>query len=163
MARHRKPAPIRELEGNRSKRDIPAEIVTIGYPEPPDHLTPDQSDRWADIVRSLPDGFLTRADTQTLERMAIAWAQFREATRQINRSALLTTSVKDPSMPVRNPLLLIQQKAAHMMHEAGITLGLSPLARTRLTQPETIEADPLETLLGPHGKAWSDERHPAKN
>jgi hypothetical protein len=44
------------------------------------------------------------------------------------------------------------------MHECGFLLGLSPAARARLTAPESVEEDALAVLLGPHGKAWSDER-----
>ena len=161
MAPPRKPAAIRTIEGNRSKRPIPKEIEHIGRPEPPAGLTPEQLERWQDIVSSLPVDLLSRADVQVIERMAVAWATFRQACAGINKSGLLTRGQNGE--PVYNPLLRVRQAATMEMNECGEKLGLSPLARTRLTAPEEQDADPLAILLGPHGKAWSDERHPAQN
>ena len=157
MGQPRKPAPIREAEGNRGNRPIPREIACPGHPEPPGHLTAEQRARWDDVVGSLPFDLLKRADTQVLERMAVAWAAFREATILINKSGLITRG-RDGN-PVRNPLLVVQNVAAGEMDACGAMLGLSPVARTRLTTPENVEnMDPLAVLLGPNGKAWSDER-----
>jgi P27 family predicted phage terminase small subunit len=158
----KKPAIIRALEGNRGKRPLPKEeLPGIGRPEVPSHLTAEQRDRWEDIVSSLPKELLTRADTQVLERMSVAWAAFRQASILINQSGLLTRGANNE--PVRNPLLIVRNTAAAEMHECGQALGLSPLARTRLTAPESAEEDPLSILLGPHGKAWGDEHIAAQN
>jgi P27 family predicted phage terminase small subunit len=157
----KKPAVIRELEGNRGKRPIPAELPTVGRPEPPEGLNEAQLERWHDIVASLPDEFLSRADVQTLERMAIAWTAFRETTALINKSGMLVKGIHGEV--VRNPAWAIRRQATQEMQDCGNALGLSPLARTRLTAPEAEDQDPLTVLLGPHGKAWGDERIPAKN
>lgn len=158
----KKPATIRTLEGNRGKRPLPKnELAGVGRPEPPAHLTLEQRERWEDIVRSLPEALLTRADTQALERMAIAWAAFRQASIMINQSGLLTRGANNE--PVRNPLLIVRNNAAAEMEACAMVLGLSPLARTRITAPEAVDDDPLAVLLGPHGKAWGDERIPVKN
>jgi P27 family predicted phage terminase small subunit len=156
MARHRKPSIIKELEGNRGKRPIPAEMAPIGQPEAPAHLTAEQLDRWQDIVSSLPVELLSRADHQVLERMAVAWAAFRQTTILINQAGLLTRGQNNE--PVRNPLLAVRKLATTEMEACGAMLGLSPVARTRLIAPEQENTDPLTVLLGPHGKAWSDER-----
>ena len=162
MARHRKPAPVRKLEGNRSKAPIPREMTGIGRPVPPMHLKPEERERWEDIVSSLPVSLLSRADVQALERMSIAWAAFRDLTIKINASGFLTRGANGE--PVRNPLWLLRRDAAAEMHDCGMILGLSPLARTRITAVEDAEtADPLSILLGPHGKAWGDEHIPARN
>ena len=159
--RPRKPAAIRELEGNRSRTPIPREISAVGRPEAPTHLSAEELDRWQDIVSSLPVELLSRADEQCLERMAIAWAAFRQTTILINKAGLLTRGANGE--PVRNPLLLIRATAADEMHACGQVLGLSPLARTRLVAPEQESIDPLTVLLGPHGKAWGTEHIPASN
>jgi P27 family predicted phage terminase small subunit len=159
MARHRKPAAIRELEGNRSRTAIPKEIAPAGQPTPPIGLTAEQLDRWQDIVSSLPVEVLSRADHQVIERMAVAWATFRQTTALINQAGLLTRGQNNE--PVRNPLLAVRKLATTEMEACGQALGLSPLARTRLVAPEQENVDPLTVLLGPHGKAWSDERTPA--
>ena len=161
MARHKKPAAIRMLEGNRSRTAIPREIATLGLPEPPAHLTAEQRERWQDIVGSLPVELLSRADNQVLERMAVAWATFRQTTDLINKAGLLTRGQNGE--PVRNPLLAVRKLACMEMEACSHALGLSPLARTRLTAPDQEDTDPLSVLLGPHGKAWGDERFPAKN
>jgi P27 family predicted phage terminase small subunit len=152
---------MRQLEGNRSRTPIPRDLPGVGKPVPPAHLTPEQRERWEDVVASLPEPLLSRADVQVLERMAIAWAAYRQTTLLINQSGLITRGANGE--PVRNPLLFIRQSASHEMHECGERLGLSPLARTRLTTPENVEDDPMDILLGPHGKAWGDEHFPVKN
>lgn len=161
MARPRKPALTRQLEGNPGKRPLPQDLPGVGKPEPPEHLTEPQRERWNDIVASLPVEFLTRADTQALERMAVAWATFRETSGVINQAGLITRGANGE--PVRNPLLLVRQAAANEMSDCAMVLGLSPLARTRLTAPETADDDPMAILLGPHGKAWGSEHIPARN
>src|SRR5829696_1847923 len=46
MARHRKPAVIRKLEGNPGKRPIPNEIPGLGKPVIPAHLSLDEQACW---------------------------------------------------------------------------------------------------------------------
>ena len=157
----KKPAAIRKLEGNPGKRPISEDMAAVGHPVVPTHLTPEQLDRWQDIVSSLPVELLTRADHQVLERMAVAWATFRQTTIAINQSGLLTRGQNGE--PVRNPLLAVRKLATTEMDACGQLLGLSPLARTRLVAPEQESVDPLTVLLGPHGKAWGTEHIPASN
>jgi P27 family predicted phage terminase small subunit len=146
MSNPRKAAVIRRLEGNRGHRPIPHEISTIGRPEMPEHLTAEQRDRWHDIVNSLPAELLSRADTQVLERMSVAWATFRQTCAAINQSGLLTRG--QHGEVARNPLLAVRKLAVLEMEACGSALGLSPLARTRLTAPDEQDADPLTILLG---------------
>ena len=157
----KKPAAVRTLEGNRSRTQIPKDLSTVGKPVPPDRLTPEQRERWEDVVSSLPDALLSRADVQVIERMAIAWAAFRQTCALINQTGLITKGANGE--PVRNPLLIIRKNASDEMNDCGLQLGLSPLARTRLSTPENVEADPLDILLGPHGKPWGSEHIPVKN
>ena len=103
----------------------------------------------------MPVDLLKRADTQVLERMAVAWAQFREATILISKGGLLTRRPTDGAS-IRNPLLAVSNMAAAEMHACGAALGLSPVARTRITTPERVDEDPLRVLMGPNGKAWSE-------
>ena len=148
MSNPRKPAIVRKLEGNRGHRPIPREVIALGRPAPPSHLTASQLERWADIVTSLPDELLTAADTSTIERMAVAWATFREATAAIQDRTL--TRGRDGNI-VRNPLIFVRATAAAEMHACGLLLGLSPLARTRLLAPDQEEPDVLTRLLGSNG------------
>jgi P27 family predicted phage terminase small subunit len=108
------------------------------------------------IVGSLPVGLLSRADEQALERMAVAWAEFRETKKAIQVTGKL---VQSPQGPVRNPLFVIRNQAQREMQYAGEVLGLSPVARARLSAADqTGDEDPLALLLGddhdPDG-AWN--------
>jgi P27 family predicted phage terminase small subunit len=47
----------------------------------------------------------------------------------------------------RHPMILIQRQAADEMSRAGGELGLSPLARTRLTVEKKEDDDPLNLFL----------------
>jgi P27 family predicted phage terminase small subunit len=144
MGAPRKPAKVRIAEGNRSKTPIPNEIVTTGHPEAPASLTEVERERWREVVESLPDELLSRADVSTIERMAIAWARFREARARIGNQILVLG--RDGNV-VRNPLLIVQKQAEETMHLCSLSLGLSPYARTRLTAPTTAEEDDLLSAL----------------
>lgn len=155
MSRPRKPATIRTLEGNRSRTPIPREVEPIGRPACPADLSADEQARWHAVVRSLPDGLLTAADDQVLERMAVAWSSYREASASIKQTGTLVRGALGNA--VRNPLLMVRKQAAEEMETCGQALGLSPAARTRLAaMPGPESEDPLAVLLGPEGKAWSD-------
>src|SRR5215203_1180285 len=97
----RKPALVRKIEGNRSRREIPREIEPVGRPRCPDHLTQAEKRFWLDVVVSLPVQLLTRADEQALERMAVAWARFRELTAAIHEIGYMTEGYSGTR--VRNP------------------------------------------------------------
>src|SRR5215203_3679223 len=150
MAGRRKPAVVRQIEGNRSRREIPREIEPEGRPRCPDYLSEAEKIYWLTVVVSLPVQLLTRADEQSLERMAIAWARFRETTDAIHQAGLLVRG--SVGNVVRNPLLIVQAAAAHEMRVCGMELGLSPAARTRITARREIDDDPLAILLGPEGR-----------
>jgi|SRR6187399_273995 len=146
MTGKRKPALIRQLEGNRSKRDIPNEPSGQGLPVCNPNLTSDEQRFWWAIVDCLPPGLLTRADEQAIERMAVAWSRFWDCREKIAQLGLI---VKGPNGPQRNPLLIIERDAREEMHRAGEVLGLSPAARARITTEDaTGNDDPTEILLG---------------
>src|SRR5215207_11581301 len=109
----KKPAAVRRIEGNRSRREIPREIEAVGRPRCPDHLTQAEKARWLDVVVSLPVALLTRADEQSLERMAVAWARIRETTDAVHKAGLLVPGAVGNM--VRNPLLMVQAAASHEM------------------------------------------------
>jgi len=155
-----KPAVIKIREGNRSKvkqGSIKPDPVGVGRLMAPKHLKEDERLLWSKIVRSLPDGLLSSADESTIERMAVAWAQFREATKMIHRTGLMVRGERNH--PVRNPMLIVQRVAGIAMHQAGEMLGLSPVARARLTADKGPATDPMEFLLGMDGDengAWPE-------
>jgi P27 family predicted phage terminase small subunit len=160
MPRGGKPKPrrIKIAEGNRSKvatDKIHPEPEPKGLPRVPAHLSAIERRLWADVLRSMPIGLITRADEGCLERYVIAWARFMDATKIIKAEGL---TVSSPYGPIRHPLLATQNIAAMEMHRAGSELGLSPVARARMASPDAGGADPMDLLLGPDGDengAWS--------
>jgi P27 family predicted phage terminase small subunit len=158
LTRPKKPTQIKILEGNRgkfAKASLKPDPRGIGQPRMAAHLTKKERELWQDVVASLPVGLLSRADEQALERMAVAWAEYRDAKETIRKTGKL---VHSPQGPVRNPLFVIRNQAERAMHQAGEVLGLSPVARARLSAPDTANDDPMALLLGPDGDpngAWS--------
>lgn len=145
VGRPPKPSRIRELEGNRGRRPIPKGLHIPGQPIAPDYFDDEQKYLWRQIEHAMPAGVLTMADTQVLERMTVAWATFRECCRKIaNLSMFARGSTGQLAM---SPLVKIQALAAREMHQAGEVLGLSPVARARISAPESIDDDPLALLL----------------
>jgi len=150
-----KPAALKLREGNRGHRRIRTnELKGRGKPRCPGHLTDLEKACWRSVVASLPPDTLTAADEQILERMATAWAQFRAACEGLRKSSTIVRG--DRGQAVRSPLLIVKNQAAQEMNSCGIQLGLSPLSRTRLSEVDPIDDDPLAILLGTDGK-WSDD------
>ncbi|MGC4026245.1 MAG: phage terminase small subunit P27 family [Mesorhizobium sp.] len=154
-----KPSTIKIAEGNRRKiraDNIRQDIKGNGFPRLPKHLSSDEQCLWLDVIDALPVNLLSRADEAVLERFAVNWARWRTVQNTIVKTGLLVNS---PQGPVRNPLLIVQEKAAREMHAAGEVIGLSPVARARLASTDQDgEEDPMALLLGMDGDpngAWS--------
>jgi len=157
MGKPKKPSALKALEGNREKlgRDrITTDPRGKGRPRPPPGMEGEALGLWRDVVSSLPDELLSRADEAALEAFARAWCTYREADRGIQGNGLLIATASGDR---ENPLLRIRDRAVDHMHKLGGVLGLSPVARARLSSRDPAgDADPLELLLGgePNG-AWS--------
>ncbi len=146
MPRKPKPPLLRELEGNRSKTPIPNTVSGLGRPVCNPNLSADEQRYWYAICDALPAVLLSRADEQVLERMAIAWARFWTCKELITEHGML---VQTPEGKRRNPLLMVERDARDEMHRCGEVLGLSPVARSRITTIDpAVTADPTELLLG---------------
>lgn len=161
MPQVKKPSRLKMLEGNRSK--VGKAMIFVdppgkGHPQMPPDLSDLEQEMWVDIVASLPDGLLSRADNAILERFVTAWARFRAARILIRETGLLVTTQLGL---VRNPVLVIEQAARKEMHASGGELGLSPVARARLASVDRWDDDPMEQLLdGEDDGAWNS-RHAA--
>src|SRR5215207_1274341 len=153
MGRPRKPAVVREREGNRSRTPIPREPQGHGKPAPPAYLSPEQRACFVAVVKMAPAGLLCLADQVVCERMAVSWCTFRECTRVLAKEGLVVRGHDE--RPARNPLLIVMRQAADELERAGAALGMSPIARTRLRAPEPQDDDPLAQLFRLNG--W-DER-----
>jgi P27 family predicted phage terminase small subunit len=136
---------LKLIEGNPGKRKLHADLVGVGAPIMPPHLSELELFFWHATIAAIPPGVLSAADSAILERFVTAWARFRECQQQLARTGLL---VRGMSGPIRNPLLAVQRQASAEMHAAGAELGLSPVSRTRLGNPAADKNDDFEWLLG---------------
>lgn len=159
MPRNKKPGLIRKLEGNRSRTSIPDNPKGVGEPVCNPYLNADEQRFWFAIVDSLPGGLLSRADEQVLERAAIAWARMWDCRKMIEEQGMISQGANGP---IKNPLLMVEKDAREELHRAGEVLGLSPVARTRITAPDADpNIDPTEQLMaGIEGGAWRDVSDP---
>lgn len=148
MGRTRKPAKIRVAEGNRSRTPIPKEIEPGGKPIMPPHLSADEEACWQAVVRSMPPGILTAADTQVCERMSVAWSNYRQAAKIVRESSVLVRG--HDAKPTKNPAFTILRQSAEEMERCGTALGLTPASRTKIAAPEAVDDDPLASLM----KIW---------
>lgn len=138
---------VKQIEGDRShagKAALGDKIVPIGKLTMPARLKADEAQLWAFVAASLPKGLLCRADTSILERFVIAWNRYRKCDDEIKVDGL---TVKTPQGLIRHPLLGLQKDLAREMHACGAELGLSPVARERLSASSLKEDDPMGWLM----------------
>src|SRR5262245_31555753 len=123
MPTPRIPARIKRLEGHRAHKPIPDELTTYGTPHSFSHLTKLQKRAWNIIVSSLPDGVLTHCDSNTIERMAIAWAAFKTVSERMNKQEFIVRGNMGKAY-VRNPLMILQRQLSEEMRACSNELGL---------------------------------------
>lgn len=160
MPRGQKPKPeaIKKQEGyrgHRTKAEKREDWNGIGKPQVPPHLQADEKRLWVLICASLPDGVLSKADVLMLERCVVAWSRYRRCQKTILKDGEL---VEVNGVKVRHPLLVTMNMVAKEMHSTASELGLSPVARARISQSSLPEDDPMGWLMGgsddePVGKA----------
>src|SRR5690349_19006468 len=76
MARPRKPSAIKQLEGNRSRREIPADVPLHGFPEKT-HAGRTADEHFAFLAAEFGGaGVLKRADSPALAKLASLWEAY---------------------------------------------------------------------------------------
>lgn len=136
---------MRIAEGNPGHRRVPDEPRALGRPVPPGYFDDQQRAVWNILLASVPNGMLAACDAAIMEILVQSWTIYRQASAEINRIGLM---VRASDGPRRNPLIGIARGAAADLHMAASSLGLSPLARTRLQASAEKPFDPIELLLG---------------
>lgn len=131
MARPHKPSALRDLEGNRSRRDIPPDMPLQGVPECPDVLTGEARRHFNFIAAEYGGiGVLKRLDGEGLALLAWTWGQFWE-----------TAVLAELGEPKAMQLALAIQKA---WWAAASKLGIPPTDRARLMAAPTEKPDEQE-------------------
>ena len=88
LGRNRKPAAVRELEGNRSKRPIPKDWGPDGAPVCSAKLPQRAKDHFDAVVAGLaPCGVVRQTDGFALEAMARLWERFLLALERMDDDA----------------------------------------------------------------------------
>lgn len=78
--RPRKPSALKELEGNRARRDIPAELPLHGTPELPETLDAVAAEHFTFLAAEFGGaGVLKRADAPALSMLADLWSKYWRA------------------------------------------------------------------------------------
>lgn len=135
MPRPRKPDAVRRREGyaGHSRPPEPEPEPPPYEGGPPKHLEGVARAQWVRVSALLKElDILTEADTETLEVYCVAYAAFRKATDMLKRGQV----IKTPFGQQRSPWAAVQKDNWTMMEKAGSKLGLSPVDRTRLGNPD---------------------------
>lgn len=95
----------------------------------------------------MPPGLYTSADAPILAVYCVAWVLFRNALAQVAREGM--TAVGSAGQKAAHPALGIAAKQAEIILKAGDRLGMSPVARVRLTVGESSPSGgKFDGLLG---------------
>jgi P27 family predicted phage terminase small subunit len=148
--RGRKPTPhnLRVIAGNPGKRPLrPPVQINPSLPEPPDFLSPVALAEWHRLVAEFAASrLLTALDRGALGCYVTAYGDWATAEAKIREQGLLmrTTSGRI----TRSPWAEISHQSMELMLKFGELLGLSPVARTRLSAVPTPRKDNPFALIG---------------
>jgi P27 family predicted phage terminase small subunit len=150
-----KPTALRVLQGNPSKRPLPA-----GEPRPPlpsstyapRHLNGEAKKEWRRLVVTLVDlGLYTEVDRAALAMYCQAWGRWVEAERRLSIEGPVLIS--DKGNYYQNPYLHVANRAWEEMRKMLGEFGLTPASRCRLSVAQPEEPDELAQLLFNRGVA----------
>ena len=131
----------------RNKRHTSGQFVTIARPPMPRTLPPEAKAEWRRVVPELEDiGILATIDRAVLIRYCVAWADWCELARLLERSGKLIKGQKGNL--VRNPLWLMKRDAEQAIAELARQLGLTPAARLRAGVVHERPVDPDQPSPG---------------
>lgn len=135
MPRGRRPKPtaLRVLEGNRSKRPLPAFEPTpeVAAPECPPHLKGEARAEWDRITEELEKlGMVSRLERGALAAYCQCWARWVDAEEKLEQFGLLVRSPNGYPMP--SPYVAIANKAMDQMRAFLIEFGMTPASRTKV-------------------------------
>lgn len=127
-----KPAAMKQLEGDKTKRGIPSEPQPApGFPTMPAGLTPDVVAVWDTLAAAIaPMGHLTQADAWPLTTLCKAIARQAECELRTASSGGLVVMGKDAL--VRNPWEVTRERAVLEAERLMTRLSLSPQDRAKL-------------------------------
>jgi P27 family predicted phage terminase small subunit len=150
-------AAIEKLEGNPTKKPIrPPVVVAKGVPFVPDYLSDDAKACAEGIIRSMPDGVYSAADSGLIADYAVAWSLKKSALAELEREGLI---VEGSTGQLRqNPCISIIADMMRLNMAQGDRLGLDPKARQALqVQLEEKPASKFDGLIEQTGSSHSSK------
>lgn len=147
MGRPRKPSHMHLIAGTRTVRADRARFgpdLVIPNPlgPPPDRLNAREKEIWQLVSRELPPGVLAVVDQYIMAAFCVAVALHEAASEKLKSSPMIIQSKNGQVM--QSPYFGIVNRQASMIKTLGAELGLSPLARTRVT---TGDNDPEDDAI----------------
>lgn len=134
------PTSIKRILGNPGKRPLnDREVKPTASLSRPSHLTGKAAEEWDRAVGAMPPGFYTAADAPVLLAYVDALILYRNAWAIIARDGMETTG--STGQKVAHPQLAVLARFSDLILKAADRLGMSPAARTRLTDPNDEKPD----------------------
>ena len=146
-----KPTALKLIEGNKGKRTLPKDEVSLPLcePTPPPFLCDDAKVEWGRVCSALyAAGLMTELDRAALAAYCAAYGRWAQSERAINTmagkdgmNAALLIKTKEGNA-IQNPLVGIANKARNDVVRFAAEFGMTPSARTRVTAtPDDNEKD----------------------
>lgn len=145
-----KPTKLKILTGNPGRRPLNGAepIPGAGVPTCPTWLDAEAKAEWRRVCKDLAEmGLLAGADRKQLASLCQAWAEFRLATRTLQKEG--REQKTDNGYIVPHPAAARQMAAMKMIDTLSVKFGLDPSSRSRLqVAPKTGERSELEQFIG---------------
>lgn len=142
-----KPTKLRLLHGDQPKRINRHEPVPPeGEVAAPGDMTDRGRDCWDELHPMLaPMGLVTVVDVPAFAMMCETLALFRSSATVVNTSPVLVESATGAL--VKNPAILPMMQSARAASLLMAEFGMTPSARSRLTDPRRLADDERDRLL----------------
>ena len=152
-----KPSAMSLLEGNPSKRKLRTEIaVATEMPSPPAFLDSYALEEWGRLAIGLNAiGVLSFVDMGVMAAYCDSFSTWFRATELLNEiklqpngKLLSLIQINDDGIMLKNPLVDRAEKAKAEMIKYAVELGMTPVARARLSIVNQNQTSEFDGLLG---------------
>lgn len=138
------PTRIKEIIGNPGKRALNKRELKPALLQKPAHITGAIGDEWDRAVAAMPRGFFTEADVPVLTVYCEALVMRRNALGIIAKpkgegGGMVVKG--SAGQDAAHPMINVAAKMAEVILKAADRLGMSPAARTRLSEPDGEDED----------------------
>jgi P27 family predicted phage terminase small subunit len=142
----RKPASIRQAEGNPGHRQIPTEVDYPTGIKCPSFLDKEAKREWKRIVTALADlDVLKATDSSVLASYCMGFSRWKAAELTLAKEGTTIKIMGSQGQEkwVKHPALMVGAEAQAQMLKAGKQLGFSPVDRVRVPASTKLAANPF--------------------